>query len=475
MIVSVFLGPSMPQDEARALMPHAAFHPPAQQGDLIACVNQGDATVIGLIDGTFHQNLSVWHNEVCYLLSRGITIYGASSMGALRAAETYPYGMVGVGEIFRWYRDGVIAGDDEVALLHGDVASGFQPLSIPLVNVRASVRAAVASGQLDAAAAARLIEIARSIYYPKRGLDAILEQCRQAGFSNLSLNAAEHALSEGYCDLKKKDAGELLIALRRLQDGTDPLPTPVPFSFTRSSVFENLYNLDQKIETAKGTVTLQQVTELFALQSTEFEEVRRASLNRAIVGFFAHLLGIEVTAEEVAAERLAFMKQQSIGSPEDLALWLRRNLFTEADLDEYLTQEAACRRMRAWVRSSGSLDRGAKALADELRMRGLFPRWALACAEQAAIVDAYKDRPEYRHVAEEDPRVLAERHAAYTNVRIEGDASAWAANAGFEEVEDLIRALRDSVIVHGVRARIAHQMAAIDPIIAKAETSIVPD
>ena len=127
------------------------------------------------------------------------------------------------------------------------------------------------------------------------------------------------------------------------------------------------------------------------------------------------------------------------------------------------------------MRSSGSLDRGAKALADELRMRGLFPRWALVCAEQAAIVDAYKDRPEYRHVAEEDPRVLAERHAAYTNVRIEGDASAWAANAGFEEVEDLIRALRDSVIVHGVRARIAHQMAAIDPIIAKAETSIVPD
>ena len=78
----------MPRAEARDLLPIAVFRPPAQQGDLLASVNQGGANVIGLIDGTFHQNLSVWHNEVCHLLSRGVIIYGASSMGALRAAET---------------------------------------------------------------------------------------------------------------------------------------------------------------------------------------------------------------------------------------------------------------------------------------------------------------------------------------------------------------------------------------------------
>jgi hypothetical protein len=471
-IISVFLGPSMPEDEARALLPDAVFHPPAQQGDLLACVNQGNATVIGLIDGTFHQNLSVWHNEVCYLLSRGITIYGASSMGALRAAETYPYGMVGVGEIFRWYRDGVISGDDEVALLHGDAASGFQPLSLPLVNIRASVRAAIAGGQLDAAAGAKLIEIAQSIYYPRRDLGVILERCREAGYSSPALMAAERALSQLYVDLKKQDAGELLAALRRLQDGIEPLPTPMAFEFARSSVFENLYNLDQKIETTEGAVTLQQVTEHFALQSIDFEEVRRASLDRSIVLFFAHILGIEVTPAEVTAERHAFMKQHGINSPEDLALWLKRNLFTETDLDEYLTQEANCRRMRAWVRSNGSLDRGAKALADELRMRDLLPGWALAAAEQAAIVHAYQDQPEYQDIANEDPRRLAQRHAAFTNVWIEGDAGAWAANAGFEEVEDLIVALRHSVIAHDVRARIAHQMAAIEPIETESDTSI---
>ena len=67
----------MPREQARSLLPSATFHPPAGQGDLLAVAQDGDAEVIGLIDGTFHQNLSVWHNEVCFLLSRGVAILGA--------------------------------------------------------------------------------------------------------------------------------------------------------------------------------------------------------------------------------------------------------------------------------------------------------------------------------------------------------------------------------------------------------------
>lgn len=462
MKVAVFLGPSMPHAEAQALLPAALFRPPAQQGDLLAAVNQGGATVIGLIDGTFHQNLSVWHNEVCYLLNRGITILGASSMGALRAAETDRFGMVGIGEIYRWYRDGVITGDDEVALLHGDEASGFQPLSLPLVNIRASVAHAVAAGELDAAAATQLITVARAIYYPDRDLATLRAACAAAGFADTLLATVERSLTERYVDLKQADARALLVALQRLSDGVDPLPPVVPFPFARSSVFENLYNLDQKVETTDGTVTLREVGEFFALHSPDFAEIRRAALDRGVVGFFAHLIGIEVTVDELAARHADFARERGIASPDDLALWLKRNLFSAADLDEYLAQDVCCRRMRAWIMASGSLDRGAKALTDELRMRGLFPRWAAAAAEQAAVADAYRERPEYRDVADGKPAWLAQRHAAHTGVRIEGDAGAWAANAGFDDVADLIDALRRSVIAHDVAARIAGQLAAIE-------------
>jgi hypothetical protein len=462
LIVNVFLGPSMPRAEARDLLPIAVFRPPAQQGDLLASVNQGGANVIGLIDGTFHQNLSVWHNEVCHLLSRGVIIYGASSMGALRAAETDRFGMIGVGQIYRWYKDASITSDDEVALLHGDEASNYQSLSLPLVNIRASVGLAVSRNQLSSSTASKLIEITREIYYPDRQLTAILQRCREAHFPEAQVDAVRRALTEEYTDLKKADAREMLIAIRRVLDGTDPLPESVPFKFARSSVFESLYNLDQKVRADEGDVTLQEVAEYFAIHSSDFNEVRRASLNRSIVGFFAHLIGVQVTAEDVAAERAAFMTERSIESSDDLALWLRQNLFSESDLEEYLAQEASCRRLRAWIMSSGSLDRGAKSLMDELRMRGVFPKWANAAAEQAAVVDAFQNRPEYRDIAAEDPRLLAQRHAANTNVRIEGNAGVWAERAGFEVVSELVDALRRSVIAHDVRSRVARQVEAIE-------------
>jgi len=462
MNVTVFLGPSMPAAEARELLPEAVFRPPAQQGDLLASVNQDGANVIGLIDGTFHQNLSVWHNEVCYLLSCGVVVFGASSMGALRAAETDRFGMVGVGQIYRWYKDAFVTGDDEVALMHGDEASGYRSLSLPLVNIRASVGSAVSRNQLSDATAAQLIEIVRAIYYPDRQLATILRCCREAHFTADKVEIVQRVLTEDYVDLKQADAREMLIAIRRFLDGVDPPPKSVQFTFARSSVFENLYNLDQRVRTEKGEVTLQEVAEYFAVNSTDFNEIRRASLDRSVVAFFAHLIGVTVSQADVDAERAAFKAERGIESPEDLAQWLRQNLFSENDLEEYLTQEASCRRLRAWILSCRSLDRGAKSLVDELRMRGVFPKWANAAAEQATIVDAYRTRPEYRDIVEEDSGLLAQRHAANTNVRIEGNAALWAEKAGFEFVSGLVDALRRSVIAHDVRARIARQLEAIE-------------
>jgi 2-polyprenyl-3-methyl-5-hydroxy-6-metoxy-1,4-benzoquinol methylase len=97
-----------------------------------------------------------------------------------------------------------------------------------------------------------------------------------------------------------------------------------------------------------------------------------------------------------------------------------------------------------------------------MRGRGEFRKWANAAAEQAIIVDAYQTRPEYRDLAEEDPRLLAQRHAAHTNVRIEGNASEWAEKAGFDGVSTLVDAIRRSVIANDVRARIACQLEALE-------------
>ena len=81
----IFLGPSLPVEEARQIL-DAIYLPPAGQTDMLTATVNCQPDVIGLIDGVFLQSLSVWHKEILYALDRGILVYGSSSMGAIRAA-----------------------------------------------------------------------------------------------------------------------------------------------------------------------------------------------------------------------------------------------------------------------------------------------------------------------------------------------------------------------------------------------------
>jgi hypothetical protein len=142
--VIVFLGPTLSRPEAAELL-EAVFRPPARRGDIHRALRDQFRTIV-LIDGEFHGRPSVWQREILDALAEGVAVHGSSSMGALRAAELYSFGMVGHGRIFEWYRDGVIDADDEVALTYGPVELGYPPLSEPLVNIRATLAAAVPSG-----------------------------------------------------------------------------------------------------------------------------------------------------------------------------------------------------------------------------------------------------------------------------------------------------------------------------------------
>ena len=85
---------------------------------------------------------AVWHKEILPALDEGIAVFGAASMGALRAAELDAFGMIGVGDIYAGYRDGVLEDDDDVAIAHATAEEGFRELSDAMVNIRATARAA---------------------------------------------------------------------------------------------------------------------------------------------------------------------------------------------------------------------------------------------------------------------------------------------------------------------------------------------
>jgi hypothetical protein len=168
----VFAGPSLPAAEARRLLPGCQVLPPARHGDLLRLrPAAGDRVLI--IDGLFLQSAPVRHKEILLLLARQVTVAGSSSMGALRAAELWPYGMRGAGDVFRLYRDLVVTGDDEVAVVHCRAEEGYRALSEPLVGIRIALREAREAGAISAEEEARMLGLARATPFRSRSFRAL--------------------------------------------------------------------------------------------------------------------------------------------------------------------------------------------------------------------------------------------------------------------------------------------------------------
>jgi hypothetical protein len=168
----VFLGPSMSRPEARQLL-NAEFLPPICRGDLAKL--PASAKFVGIIDGEFCQTLAVSCKEIVVLLERGIKIFGGASIGALRAAETYSLGMIGVGTIFEMFRKGVLDADDEVALAYEPET--YRALSEPLVNIRQALDLALGANVIDAPERDRLVREMKACYFPERSYRALEQRC----------------------------------------------------------------------------------------------------------------------------------------------------------------------------------------------------------------------------------------------------------------------------------------------------------
>lgn len=173
----VYVGPTLPAVEVTAALADARLHAPAQYGDLLrARPREGDHVL--LIDGYYHRAGSVRHKEILDLLDSGVTVIGAASMGAMRAAELSGLGMIGVGEIFEQYYTGDITGHDEVAVSHGEPPD-YRKFSEALVNIRHALRRAADDGAVDQSEAASLLRRARALPYTLRSWHAIEETAQR--------------------------------------------------------------------------------------------------------------------------------------------------------------------------------------------------------------------------------------------------------------------------------------------------------
>jgi hypothetical protein len=248
MTICVFAGPSL--DRADSAVPGLTYLPPAAEGDVYRAARQGPRA-IALIDGYFEAQPAVWHKEILWAMSRGIHVFGAASMGALRASELWTFGMVGAGVIYRAYRRGVLIDDAEVAVLHGPEELGYPSVTEALVNVRANLSRARAAGILPMAMHRLVLRSAQSIYYKDRTWERILASAVESGMTSSDAARFREWLKASGFDLKRRDAAALIRMLR----AREPMfgrPLSVSFAFEDTSFWREL--VDRHEPDPEGTL-----------------------------------------------------------------------------------------------------------------------------------------------------------------------------------------------------------------------------
>ena len=214
----VYLGPTLSLQTAKNYLHDAHYHPPIKCGDLIRLFRLKPKRII-IIDGLYERTPAVWHKEIMLGLDNGIEIYGAASMGALRAAELYPFGMIGVGQVFQDFLDKKLNDDDEVAVLHENTKGHYQLVNDAMVNIRATLALAYQEGIISLAMEQDLIADCKSQFYPYRSLEKSILKFEK-NYPNEGQSFLRWLSIFGLVDIKKQDAQQVLAQVQALISST---------------------------------------------------------------------------------------------------------------------------------------------------------------------------------------------------------------------------------------------------------------
>jgi hypothetical protein len=367
--IYIFAGPTI-GPQPGLLADDSVWLPPAGLGDIYRAASRSPRA-IGLIDGVFGDHPPVWHKEILWAMSRGIAVFGAASMGALRAAELASFGMIGVGKIFSDFASGRLTDDDEVAQLHGPIESGYVRLSEALVNIRATLARAAASRIISRRSAKLLTQAAKAQFYQDRTWPAVLEFGLRHGISKSERDRLQRWLAEGAVDCKAADAKAMLVAMkRRLRSRQEPASPRWRFEHTenweRLVARASLYALPAADASADADIN--GVLDELRLSGGAFDIALTAALSRTFALNEAARQRISAGAERLVEEEMQLRTRLGLKDKSSVRRWLRANKLRSTDFARILEDSVRADTIRA-IALPAALGR----IIDYLRENGMYP------------------------------------------------------------------------------------------------------
>jgi hypothetical protein len=343
-------------------------------------------TAIAIIDGYFESVPSVWHKEILLALESGVHVFGAASMGALRAAELDSFGMKGIGRIYRWFASGRLEDDDEVAVMHGPADHGYRELSEAMVNIRDRCEAARKRAVVSKRVSQRLVEIAKAAFYPDRQWPRILADAR-ATVAERDVRAMTAFLKgEQTPSLKARDATALL---RHVAAFMTRVPRPFrPRVRTERTKYVGRLLAEVAFSAGLGG-------EAMAGVQTGGGGAEQLALLRILVAREALHGGHTISGDDAQAVEDAFRRDLGLLSASHTEQWLAEAGLSAADFTAWMRDEALAARLRAQFSHAITVRAGAE--ARRLRARALAESWTRVTDARAAAGDRLENGPERSH------------------------------------------------------------------------------
>jgi len=147
--------------------------------------------------------------------------------------------MVGVGTIFEDYAKAAIEDDDEIVRIHSGAAKNYKPSSEAMVNIRHTLAKAVEQRIICRAAADRLAQIAKGLFYPHRQYHKISDEGLRQGLSAAELQRFQEWIPAGRVDQQMQDAIAMLARMRK-DLAAHPGPKRLNFSFEYTKYWDRV-------------------------------------------------------------------------------------------------------------------------------------------------------------------------------------------------------------------------------------------
>jgi hypothetical protein len=264
--------------------------------------------------------------------------------------------MVGYGQVFDAYRTGHLVGDCEVGTVHGLPEDDYTVGVDALVNVRATLDLAVATGRLTREDTDALVAEARARGFTDRSWGAI---ARAVGLEDTARRELLAWVRTRPTDVKRDDAVELLTMLADGQpasriaaaahNAATVRPTPGPSGFTSSWRWNRAPLV--AVETAAGpaTVSAGDLMEMAALSDPQFPQWRHERMLRVLAARRGDPPTPAQPSQSPAAAEPGTPRPSGVDD-ETWADWCERETTLRAHSSDSVTDESAEALERAAVR-----------------------------------------------------------------------------------------------------------------------------